>query len=116
MSETTTDRAPWCPMTGHPVVHRIGNVWRVGCIECGFALHGYESFGQDEANTYARRLIRAELARQALEMRAHSVDAIMYGPDAVTLNMSMEHAYEAALEGYDWLGAHPLRLPGEGEA
>ena len=111
MSETT-DRAPWCPMTGHPVVHRIGNVWRVGCIECGFALHGYESFGQDEANSYARRLIRAELARQALEMRAHSMSKSH--TTGMTFVSIAENCLEIVLDDYNRLGAHPLRLPGEG--
>lgn len=95
------------------------------CEACGFG-HFEQRFGywEHQPDTRdkafldcciaARRLIRAELARQALEMRAHSVDTIMCGPDAVTLNMPMVHAHEAALEGYDWLGAHPLRLPGEG--
>jgi hypothetical protein len=62
------------------------------CRSCGF--------GCCLTSTVWAQEVRAELARQALEMRAHG-------------GAGLDVSQGVVMQGYSWLGQHPLRLPGE---
>lgn len=101
------------------MVQKIGVIeqWIAFCDSCGFGDPQPLDVTKEEVVVrYARRLIRAELARQALEMRAHSHGR--YGKfDSQghwTGAWNLDEAISTVTAEYEWLGAHPLRLPGEG--
>lgn len=104
---TDTTKAPHCPRCGGELVHRppLGK-WYVRCAGCDFHIVGDEfepAYGDGvDAQYVARRLVRAELARQALEMWTSGANDISY-----------DVAQRYVLTAYNWLGEHPLRLPGE---
>ncbi len=79
--------------------------WTLWCDGCGFSdTHPDASMSipdEAEAIKYARQLVRAELARQALEMWTGDAD------------VTYDSAHRYVLKAYEWLGQHPLRLPGE---
>lgn len=116
MTNDTTTKAPWCPRCGHDLVragvtvavYRDRNeprtVWTAGCRACGFPhdRQPYTHKDEGEVIDYARRLVRAELGRQALER------------EMANYELGYEMARFDALTHYEWLGANPLRLPGEG--
>ena len=125
MSETTTDRAPWCPRCGKDMVRLVSATshddngdlysragYRVGCDDCGFGdVPAWPIQPMKRgAESIARRLIRAELARQALEMRAHSEH---FMDDDGIERPALIASMEVVMRDYNGLGAHPLRLPGE---
>lgn len=122
MSDTTT--APHCPRCGGEMVRTgrrtIGGmvVWDAWCDGCDFGTN--DGIGQSmvelkDAIDHARRLVRAELARQALEMRAHGMYTThsKFDGSPVPRWLTMREAQTSVLSGYAWLGEHPLRLPGE---
>lgn len=93
----TTDRAPWCPRCGNA----RDKLWAF-CPGCHFNTEWREGLGWRAAGPW-EPAIRAELARQALEMWTSGSNDISY-----------DVAQRYVLTAYNWLGAHPLRLPGEG--
>lgn len=119
MSTETT--LPHCPRCGGELVHKhaVGK-WYVRCAGCDF--HNRDDVDnpawddRSEALYAARRLIRAELARQALELRAHSMsrptryDECGHWDDGAH---SPETAIYLAMDHYRHLGLNPIRLPGE---
>lgn len=123
MNDTTKSpqQAPWCPHCGGELVSKgmIGQqpVWTAKCRACGFPHDRTHYTHKDEGEVidYARRRVRAELARQALEMRAHGryVRSRRYDGAPFADWPSMEAARVAVSIGYNWLGKNPLRLPGE---
>lgn len=94
--------------------------WTLWCDGCGFSdTHPEASMSipdRAEAIKYARQLVRAELARQALEMRAHSQarNGVYDEHGTWTGALVLDEAASMVMDDYNWLGAHPLRLPGEG--
>lgn len=102
----TTAPAPHCPRCGHSK-----HMLFAYCPECHF--NACESEGMGYVG-YAPWVVavRAELARRALEMRAHAHGSKTKDFDPVGLNVILPRV----MKDYDLLGAHPLRLPGEGEA
>lgn len=109
---TDTTKAPHCPRCGGEMVRKdsIAPCWHVCCSGCDFhaAADADKRAHKSRADAVdaARRLVRAELARQALEMRAQSI----HTPDSYT---HLSGCMALVVEGYEHLGAHPLRLPGE---
>ncbi len=108
---TDTTKAPHCPRCGGEMVREIadssGNPqFTIECEACGFGGTGsslkHLSYKRDHSVMVARRLVRAELARQALEMWTSGANDIGY-----------DVAQRYVLTAYNWLGTHPLRLPGE---
>lgn len=113
----TTDRAPWCPRCGGEMVHENGpHSWLVECFGCGFGFGERDWMNPRDSLAHARRLIRAELARQALEMRAHSQarNGVYDEHGTWTGALVLDEAASMVMDDYIRLGAHPLRLPGEG--
>lgn len=117
MGNAMTDDAtklPWCPLDGHPFVwHREAEYPQLAflrCTGCGREISGK---GDDDCESNLRKHVRAELARQALELRAHSPEAHFAEDGVRSIAMSINAAHHHVLEHYDWLGTNPLRLPGE---
>jgi len=103
MTDETNPKEFHCPRCGKLQFKEI-------CVSCGF--------NSDPANNrdhiIARllpwnRAVRAELARQALELRAHSFADC----SDETIGVKLRSAHIAVLSDYERLGQHPLRLPGE---
>lgn len=91
---------------------RFGDpLWLAQCRGCGFGCDDELSTKAD-AGAEARRLIRAELARQALEMRAHS--AVVSSTTGPSNALYLHNALGMVMKDYEVLGNSPLRLPGEG--
>lgn len=120
---TNDQPLPHCPRCGNSMVaHSESETAFVPCCaSCGFGDAGRFGYWGHEDDTkrkamsdavaFARRLIRAELARQALELRAHS--------QAQSLDHTNTDVYRLkdnmiiVMEDYDWLGKNPIRLHGE---
>lgn len=113
------DRALWCPRCGgemvRPLQTQVHEVleWTWWCDGCTFGGRNTDTVlaipNRDEAIKYARRLVRAELARQALELRAHSVAS----ESAEWVARPLYDCFERIVKEYRLLGEYPLRLPGE---
>lgn len=108
MSETTA-RAPWCPRCGNAPYELYGY-----CPACNFNAEYRDSCWR-AAGPWSQA-VRAELARQALEMRAqsHGRYAKFDSQGHWTGAWNLDEAISTVTAEYEWLGAHPLRLPGEG--
>lgn len=120
---STDTKLPHCPRCGHAMVTHIERetAFVPCCAPCGFGdpgRFGYWGHEDDtrraamaDAAAFARRVIRAELARQALEMRAHSqAQAVEHTySDVYRLKDNMT----IIMDDYRWLGQNPIRLPGE---
>jgi hypothetical protein len=104
----TTDRAPWCPRCGSDQDEKQLHAY---CERCFFNAYFLDGAGWRSAMLW-EPAIRAELARQALEMRAHSAATqnIAHGCSLFTLSETLL----MVTNDYEWLAVHPLRLPGEG--
>lgn len=118
MNDTT--KIPHCPRCGGELVHlhEIGN-WYVCCSGCDF--HDPDADDQPaygdraEAAYAARRLVRAELARQALEMRthAHHTTPSKYSGAPISPWPSLSAVQDVIQVDYYTLGQYPIRLPGD---
>ena len=103
---STYTKLPHCPRCGgrkHPNLSF--------CSNCHF---NAEWWGDSNMWTGARGweiAVRAELARQALEMRAHSAATqnMAHGCSLFTLSETVL----MVTNDYEWLVQHPIRLPGE---
>ena len=110
-----TTKAPHCQRCGGEMVrpfdrpshsgsHKFPE-WTLWCDGCGFCdTHPDASMSipdRAEAIKFVRRLVRAELARQALEARA------------IWTGDSAKERLSYVLREYEEIGTHPLRLPGE---
>ena len=113
MDNAMTDDAtklPHCPLDGHPFVwHREAEYPQLAflrCTGCGREISGK---GDADCESNLRKHVRSELARQALELRAHSraSETIERWPSC------LEEVMRDVLLDYVWLGKEPLRLPGE---
>lgn len=101
---TDTTKAPHCPRCGNA----RDELWAL-CPGCHFNAKWRDGHGWRAAGPW-EPAVRAELARQALEMRAHSEhfrDDDGFDRPALWASLSV------VLTDYEWLGTHPLRLPGE---
>ncbi len=115
------DKAPpHCPRCGGELVHtHETEKWYVRCSGCDFHniddrdLPAYKD--RAEALYAARRLIRAELARQALEMRAnaHYVRPSKYDGSTISDWPAPQTVLSEVMLHYTSLGKDPIRLPGD---
>ena len=102
-----------CPRCGHlPQVHvSEGHPNQMIHEECDF-IDSFKPFGLSFRSDVWGKAIRSELARQALELRAHSVNASTATHRHGVLEL-LNAAHIVKLD-YIWLGENPLMLPGEG--
>ena len=102
---TTDTKLPHCPRCGSAPTVTIGDgvltMGTVRCEACGFGL-------TMNAQWWAS-VVRAELARQVLEIRAHghASETEDFYPVGLVLILPR------VMKDYDLLGRHPIRLPGE---
>lgn len=76
------------------------------CYECGF---------NDDCALYWRVAVRGELARQALELRAHAhyTRPSKYDGSAISDWPRMAEVQNVVSSQYEWLRDNPIRLPGD---
>ncbi len=110
--------APHCPKCGGEMVRETedsaGNLqFTTECEACGFGGTGSSlrnvSYKRDHSVFVVSRLVRRELAEQALTMRAHGHASETEDFDPVGLALILPRV----MKDYELLGRHPIRLPGE---
>lgn len=101
---------PHCPRCGHA----RQPLWGF-CSQCHFnAGYGPGGMGWVAVGPW-EQAVRAELARQALEMRAHAhyTRPSKYDGAPISDWPGPDRARSAVLSYYEWLGKNPIRLPGD---
>lgn len=100
---------PHCPRCGGlPEWHeKHSTTYTYGCDDCGFGDPSGDTMYSPQG---WRQAVRAELARQALEMRAHSARV---SDDISHYFIDLESAQWHVMRQYARLNQHPISLPGE---